>query len=197
MTSTEGKRQQRRRRVPADGGRAQGYREHTTSDDLTARNVATVIELEHEVKHGKSRAEKVVDAITAFSGSMPFVWAHVVWFGGWVAFDVARRNAGFDPYPFQLLTLIVSLEAILLSALILISQNRDARLSDRRNHLALQIALLSEQENTKMLQLLEKICNKLGIEDLDDPTLAVLEEATRPERLLEQIDSAMDAGSRT
>jgi uncharacterized membrane protein len=123
---------------------------------------------------------------------MTFVWAHVVWFALWIGYDLFRRNNTFDPYPFQLLTLVVSLEAILLSALILISQNRDARLSERRNHLALQIALLTEQENTKMLQILEKVALKVGIKDLGDPTLQVLEEATRPERLAEQIDQAME-----
>ena len=61
----------------------------------------------------------------------------------------------FDPFPFTFLTLVVSLEAIFLSAFILISQNHETRLSERRNQLDLQINLLTEQENTKMLKLLE------------------------------------------
>ena len=124
---------------------------------------------------------------------MPFVWVHVVWFFAWVGFDILRNHATFDPYPYQLLTLIVSLEAILLSTFILISQNRDAKLNDRRNHLALQIELLSEQESTKMLKMLDRIARKLGVGDDSDPTIQVLEESTRPERLVEQIDKAMEA----
>ncbi len=100
---------------------------------------------------------------------------------------------GLIPNPYQLLTLIVSLEAILLSTFILISQNCDARLNDRRNHLALQIALLSEQENTKILKMLDRISHKLDAADESDPTVQVLEELTCPERLVEQIDKAMEA----
>jgi uncharacterized membrane protein len=180
------------KRKPAGRGTTfEEYRQQKSADELTADNVAAVIRLEREVREGRSRTDRVVDKITRFSGSMTFVWAHVVWFGLWIGYDFVRRNSTFDPYPFQLLTLVVSLEAILLSALILISQNRDAKLSERRNHLALQIALLTEQENTKMLQILEKVARKVGVQDLGDPTLAVLEESTRPERLAQQIDRAM------
>jgi uncharacterized membrane protein len=86
----------------------------------------------------------------------------------------------------------VSLEAIFLSTFILISQNQETRLSERRNHLDLQINLLTEQENTKMLQMLKRISEKLDIEIEDDPTVQVLEQATRPEKLVEQIMEASE-----
>lgn len=89
-------------------------------------------------------------------------------------------------YPFSLLTLIVSLEAIFLSTLILMSQNRDAHLSERRNQLDLQINLLTEQENTKMLTMLKQIADKVGADVSHDPTLAVLGQATQPAKLVEQ-----------
>jgi len=79
------------------------------------------------------------------------------------------------------------LEAIFLSTFILISENRDARLSERRNQLDLQINLLTEQENTKMLTMLEQIAHKLGVDVSHDPTLEVLEQSTQPEKLVEQI----------
>lgn len=169
------------------------YHRPHTSDELTERNVDTVIRLEREVRERRTSADRIVDGITAFCGSMTFVWVHVVWFAAWIGLDVMRHGVTFDPYPYQLLTLIVSLEAILLSTFILISQNRDAKINDRRNHLALQIALLSEQENTKVLKMLDLIAHKLDADDETDPTIQVLEESTRPERLVEQIDKAMDA----
>lgn len=169
------------------------YHHPHTSDELTERNVDTVIRLEREVRERRTSGDRVIDGITAFCGSMPFVWVHVVWFAAWIGLDVTRHGATFDPYPYQLLTLIVSLEAILLSTFILISQNRDAKLNDRRNHLALQIALLSEQENTKVLKMLDLIAHRLDAADESDPTIQVLEESTRPERLVEQIDKAMEA----
>jgi uncharacterized membrane protein len=175
---------------PASDGR---YHAPHTADELTEQNVNTVIQLEREVRERRTGADRLIDGITAFCGSMTFVWVHVVWFSFWIGLDIVRQGKTFDPYPYQLLTLIVSLEAIILSTFILISQNRDARLNDRRNHLALQIALLSEQENTKILKMLDRISRKLGAADESDPTIEVLEESTRPERLVAQIDKALDA----
>ena len=82
------------------------------------------------------------------------------------------------------------MEAIFLSAFILISQNQETRLSERRNQLDLQINLLTEQENTKMLKVLERIAQKIGVSTEDDPSVQVLEQATRPEKLVEQIEEA-------
>jgi uncharacterized membrane protein len=86
------------------------------------------------------------------------------------------------------LTLAVSFEAIFLSTFILISENRQALVDERRSHLDLQINLLSEQENTKMLQLLREIAEKLGVNPGKDPTVAALEQATQPDKLVEQIE---------
>jgi uncharacterized membrane protein len=101
----------------------------------------------------------------------------------------------FDPFPFTFLTLIVSLEAIFLSTFILISQNHETRLSERRNQLDLQINLLSEQENTKMLRILERIAKKVGARTDDDPHLQVLEQATQPEKLVDQIEKTSKQNS--
>src|SRR5436190_16695636 len=93
-----------------------------------------------------------------------------------------------DPYPFTFLTFIVSLEAIFLSTFILISQNHETRLTERRNHLDLQINMLAEQENTKILELLQLIADRMGIR-VDDPETEALAEPVEPERLVEQIMS--------
>src|SRR4030095_13699924 len=129
-------------------------------------------------------------AIARFCGRMSFVWLHVVVFAGWIAYNSLPWFEAFDPYPFTFLTLVVSLEAIFLSAFILISQNYDMRVSEQRNQLDLQINLLSEQENTKMLQILERIDKKGGAHVGDDPQVRALEEATRPESLVKQIEEA-------
>ena len=94
-----------------------------------------------------------------------------------------------DPFPFTFLTLIVSLEAIFLSTFILISQNLDTRISERRSHLDLQLNMLSEQENTKMITILLAIAEKVGADLSRDPHLAALSEETMPERLVEQIEA--------
>jgi len=76
-------------------------------------------------------SQRIADAITKFSGSMTFVVLHVIWFGAWIGYNVIVPN-GFDPFPFGLLTLIVSLEAIFLSTFVLISQNRQSARTDQR-----------------------------------------------------------------
>ena len=95
----------------------------------------------------------------------------------------------FDPFPFTFLTLVVSLEAIFLSTFILISQNHETQLTERRNHLDLQINLLSEQENTKMLELLRLVAEKVGV-PCEDLEMEVFEEEMKPEKMFEQIMSA-------
>jgi uncharacterized membrane protein len=87
--------------------------------------------LEHAEKRAKNVQNRIADAITAFSGSMLFVYIHIIWFACWVGF-------GVEHYPYGLLTMILSLEAIFLSTFVLISQNRtDAKASgDRRSAMA-------------------------------------------------------------
>ena len=172
------------------------YHKPRSVDELTARNVEVVARLDEVAKSKRTPTDCVVDAITDFCGRMTFVWVHVVWFGVWIVYNVLHGVSHFDPYPFQLMTLVVSLEAIFLSTFILISQNRQNRLAERRNHLDLQINLLSEQENTKMLTMLDAICKHLDVPD-QDPELSILEEATEPERLVEQIEQFIEKEERS
>lgn len=148
--------------------------------------------LEEAAKAKRTMADRVADMISDFCGSMIFVWVHVAWFAFWISANTFMpKKMHFDVFPFTFLTLIVSLEAIFLSTFILISSNHQTRLSERRNHLDLQINLLTEQENTKMLQLLKRIAEKVGVSLDDDPDIPVLEKATRPEQMIDQIDRAI------
>lgn len=160
-------------------------------EQLTARNVETIAQLEKAAQSQRSSADRVADRITRFCGSMGFVWVHVFWFAVWIIGNTLVPIKPIDPYPFSFLTLVVSLEAIFLSTFIMISENRQQRIDERRSHLDLQINLLAEQENTKTLQLLEQIARKLGVDPADDPNIAILKQATRPEKLLEQIDESV------
>jgi uncharacterized membrane protein len=135
------------------------YHHPKTVEELTAQNVKSIANLERAAQVQLSSA----DRITRFCGSMAFVWVHVLWFSVWIIANTVMPIKPLDPYPFSFLTLVVSLEAIFLSTFILISENRQARIDERRNHLDLQINLLAEQENTKTLQLLEQIANKLEV----------------------------------
>lgn len=158
--------------------------------DVTRENVRAMRKLEELAKTQRSFADHVAELVAQFGGSISFIWVHAVLFAAWIAWNAVPGLPHFDPYPFTFLTLCVSLEAIFLSSFILISQNYEMRISERRNQLDLQINLLAEQENTKMLQLLEGIAKHLGVQAQDDPEVHVLEQATRPETLARQIEEA-------
>lgn len=177
------------RNLPSGSGT--DYHSPSSVEDLTEKNVKAIADLDQEAQQKDSGADRFASAITRFCGSMSFVWIHVAWFTVWIIGNNLPFWKPIDPYPFSFLTLVVSLEAIFLSTFIMIAENRQERIAERRSHLDLQINLLAEQENTKMLELLEKIATKLGVDPTADPDIAVLEQATRPEKLVKQIDESI------
>ena len=94
----------------------------------------------------RRRQDRIADGMTAFSGSMAFVYVHVAWFFLWLLINLGVLSSAlvFDPFPFGLLTLIVSLEAIFLSTFVLISQNRQAARADIRSELDYETNVRSE-----------------------------------------------------
>jgi uncharacterized membrane protein len=166
------------------------YRRHGTVEDLTRENVQAMRKLEKLAVAKRTTADRIAEFVARFCGSIPFVWIHAVVFAFWIGWNALPPLPHFDPYPFTFLTLVVSLEAIFLSSFILISQNYEMRVTERRSQLDLQINLLAEQENTKILQLLDRMSRKMGLTDEDDPDIRVLEQATRPETLARQIEDA-------
>src|ERR1051325_1584626 len=157
-------------------------------EQLTQRNIEVVRKLEEAANEQRTTSDRVARMIARFCGSMTFVWVHVIGFAGWIAINVVPGVKHVDPFPFTFLTFIVSLEAIFLSTFILISQNQDTRISERRNHLDLQINLLSEQENTKMLMMLQAIAEKVGAEIEPDEDMTVLAQDTELEKVVAQIE---------
>lgn len=163
----------------------------TCVEDIARRNIEVVEQIERENEKERGFGERIADRVTRFSGTMLFAWLHVVWFAVWLTLNTVPGFPHWDKYPFSFLTLTVSLEAIFLTIFILISQNRQGELSDQRNKLDLQINLLSEQENSKMMAMLEAIMEKLEIE-LDDPEIPVMATPTHPDKIIEQIKEMAD-----
>ncbi len=126
------------------------------------------------MEENRGLLDKLADVIASFSGSITFVLLHVAWFVLWFLWNtgVFPGVKRFDPYPFILLAMIVSVEGVLLSTFVLMKQNRMQRRSDARDHVNLQIDLLAEKEVTKALRLLQAVCRKLEISDAEaDPEL--------------------------
>ena len=140
---------------------------------------------EHDVWAGLRQAQdRVTDAITDFAGSLRFVWIHVAWFTVWVVLNAGLFGAGleFDKFPFGLLTLIVSLEAIFLSTFVMISQNRQAARADVRSELDFETNLRSEVWSVH-------IGRKLGL----DP----VQVEKRVQELIQQTRAGISSGTAT
>ena len=153
------------------------------------RNIRTIIQLRLKAARERSLQDHIADAITSFSGRMVFVYVHIVWFSVWILLNTGRLGVRpFDPFPYGLLTMVVSLEAIFLSTFVLISQNRLSDDIAHRADLDLHIGLLTEHELTRVLQMLDAIQHKMGIEDDESSELADLEMETKPEDVLAEIE---------
>ncbi|HTM37549.1 MAG TPA: DUF1003 domain-containing protein [Terriglobales bacterium] len=158
-------------------------------ETATYQNVQEIARIEREALLRRSRAERLGDLIATHAGRIWFIVLHIVWFLLWIALNAGwgSQALGFDPFPFSLLTMIVSLESIFLSLFILMSQNRSARQADQRSHLDLQINLLSERENTKMLKMLQALCSYHGLAAGVDPEIEDLAARTKPQEVLQEL----------
>jgi uncharacterized membrane protein len=157
--------------------------------NVVERNIRTIIQLRLKATRAHSVQDRLADAITFFSGRMVFVYLHIMWFSAWILLNTGHVGVrSFDPFPYGLLTMVVSLEAIFLSTFVLISQNRLSEEAEHRADLDLHIGLLTEHELTRVLQMLDAIQHKMGIEPDKDSDLIDLEMETRPEDVLAEIE---------
>jgi uncharacterized membrane protein len=155
-------------------------------------NIRTIAQLEEAQLARRSSMERLGDRLVPLLGNWGFALLHVGWFTAWICINrgLVPGVPIFDPYPFNFLTMSVSLEAIFVTIAVLNTQNRMARQSDRRAQLDLQINLLAEQESTATLRLLQRIAERLGV-PLGDPPPAELAEQTNVEDLVEKLDEKL------
>jgi uncharacterized membrane protein len=165
-----------------------------TPQTTVESNIRAIAAMQEHLSARRSVIDRIADIIGGFSGSMAFVLLHLSWFTGWFLWNtgVIPNTHHFDPYPFILLAMIVSVEGVLLSTFVLMKQNRMQRQSDTRDHLNLQIDLLAEKEVTKSLQLLRAICRKLEITELDlDTELEEMASGTSVDTLAGDVQSRL------
>ena len=136
---------------------------NTVRHELLRRNPVSPELLKFEENRAENVQSRIADAITAFAGSMAFVYVHIVWFALWVSIPLEK-------YPFGLLTMIVSLEAIFLSTFVMISQNR----ADARRQVFADQQYVMIQEEKKQNELM--IEQNTRIEALDKSILALTTE---------------------
>ena len=131
----------------------------------TGFNIDAIAKLEHDALGRRTLTERVSDVIMKAVGNIWFLLAQLILICGWgvVNLHLIPGVKAFDPFPFGILALIVSFESVFLAIFVLISQSRMAHQSERRSHLDLQVGMLSEQELTTILQMLQKLCQHLGM----------------------------------
>ncbi|HEY4383609.1 MAG TPA: DUF1003 domain-containing protein [Ktedonobacteraceae bacterium] len=150
-----------------------------------------IVQVEQRERLAMSLSDRLADKITAFSGSMVYVWLHVFWFAGWILLNRGWFGLKpFDPFPFSVLTMMVSLEAIFLSAFVLISQNKQAVQADKRAKIDLQVNMMAERETTKILIMLEEMQQQLELVKKSDSEVTRLQKKTNIHHIADALDRA-------
>lgn len=155
----------------------------------TSRHIITSLKAKADAK--RTLTEKLADWITSTFGSIGFLTLNVVWFALWIVLNVSLIPGvvPFDPFPFGLLTMIVSLEAIVLAIFVLIAQNRAERVDNLRQEVDLQVDMIAEEEVTKLLLMVSVLLEKQGVDISADSELQGMLSPTnieKLERILEQ-----------
>ena len=163
----------------------------------TLHNIQTVIRLEEEDERRKSHSDRIPEWIGSFAGTVGFILLQLLAVTIWIVLNsrLAVATVPFDPYPFSLLSGFLSLEGVLLMSFILIRQSSTNVRADRRGHLDLQINLLTEQEVTKVLQMLQSINRHLGLEDTEDAETEKLSKDTAVASLGKELRASLNQSS--
>ncbi len=159
-------------------------------------NIESILRLEAEQQQQATVGVHVADLIARFAGTITFVSLQLLMVALWIAdnVNILPSSRVFDPFPFPLLAGLLSLESVLLTAFVLIRQNRMSRIADHRSHLDLQINLLSEQAITKVIQMLERMSSEMGIEErVTDAQAQELARETVVEEVSEELRTGLEA----
>ncbi len=181
---------------PTGAGEPSGQRpEPAELTGVVRRNIRALVAVREEQERRRSAQEAVADRITGFTGSMAFVCLHLALFGGWILVNtgVVPGVTPFDPFPFVMLAMIASVEAIFLSTFVLISQNRMQRVAEKRADLDLQINLLAEHEITRLIGLCDAMADRLGVRPPEPAGLEELKKDVAPEDVLAEL-ARVDGG---
>lgn len=165
-------------------------RNENSPPSLVAENIDAIVQAEEDALRRRSRREAMLEAIGSSVGTSWFVVAHVMVVAIWVLINVGLIPfiPPFDRYPYNLLSTTVSVEAVLLVAFVLAKQNRMSRTAEQRAHLDLQVNLLTEREASKAIQLLQKLCEKHGIQSgIRDPEAQELSRPTEVEHFVAEL----------
>jgi uncharacterized membrane protein len=164
------------------------------NSEHTQSHIDSMARQEQEFLEKRTLSERAGDGVAALAGSLVFVMIHVLLVLTWILINAqgVRWIPRFDPYPFSLLGMIVAVEAVVLSSFILMRQNRMSKRAEQRDHLNLQVDLISEKEITKLLQMVRAICERMGLNQIaDDKELREFSQATSVETLTQRLEETL------
>ena len=161
--------------------------------DPIRANIAAVARLERATRRARTQGHRLAGIVTRLAGSGPSILGHALWFGGWILVNLGLFGARpFDPFPFFLLTMIVSLEVIFLTLFVLLNQNHMTTQARKRAHLEFQVTLLAEREMTLVLRMLKELSEQLGVTSATARELEALLKETDVGSLSAKLDAVMD-----
>ena len=163
--------------------------EEEAAPDLVRRNIERVLRLEEHASRSRGPIEAIADFTGRFVGTFAFVCVQLLVIGGWIVWNsgVIPGLVPFDRFPFNLLSAVTSAEAVILSAFVLMKQNRMSSIADRRDHLDLQVNLMAEQEASIIIQMLDRISRKLEITQDGRKEALELSNTSTLDHLVEQL----------
>lgn len=162
------------------------------TERVTQQNIELIKKIEEEFNSHRSLGDFLGDSIGGVASNIAFVLVNLIFIVTWIAINSGYLLSieAFDPYPFGLLSLVITSESVFLFMLVLIKQNRMTRRAEQRAHFALQLTMLVEQELTKVLQILEKLSESTGVSISADSQTKALSEETHLETLAQKLDEA-------
>lgn len=149
-----------------------------------------LLSIKAKADSNRTMTERLADWMTAYFGSMKFLLLNFFLFTFWIIINTnqVKYISAFDPYPFNLLTNIVSLEAIFLAIFVLISQNRSSKVDDIREEINLQIDLIEEKEITKIMKMLAILLERQGVDISLDSELRKLVKPISEEEIKRKLE---------
>lgn len=161
------------------------------------RNIETIVKMEEEYLQQRTSTARIVDVTVDALGTMPSFLIHIAAFLGWILLNLGLIPVvkPWDPFPCILLTMFISMEAVILALFVLMKQNRMSRRADERDHLHLQVNLLAEKEITTMLRMQQRLSSHLGMPEItDDVEFEQLAEETAVEDLARELKEKLPGG---
>ena len=176
------------------------YKSSVPGLDQISQNIETILAFYSRDEQKISASQRVLETISGSVGRPLYLGVIVLLVALWIIANVIAHHLGFaelDPAPFFWLQGLVSLGALLTTTVLLIKQNRLAKLEERRAHLDLQVNLLTEQKTTKLINLMEELRRDLPmVRDRHDPEAAALQQPTDAGQVLAELDERREAVSR-